>query len=82
MGEQHLGHLEPVIGQVSRGCFCNTAGKERRGEDDVCVSERRGVDAVGKAKGVCAGGWGWGFAKGLRVGNGLEADNFGERSRM
>lgn len=80
MGEQHLSHLEPVIGQVTRGCFGNTAGKERRGENDVCVAERRGVDAVGKAEGVCAGGRGWGFAEGLGIGNGFEADDFGERS--
>lgn len=71
-----------MVGQVSRGCFRNTAGKERRGEDDVCVSERRGVDAVGKAEGVCAGGRGRWFAKGLGVGDGLEADDFGERSRV
>lgn len=69
-----------MIGQVSRGCFRNTARKERRGEDDVCVSERRGIDAVREAEGVCAGGWGWGFAKGLGIGDGLEADDFGERS--
>lgn len=80
MREQHLGHLEPVIRQVTRGRFRNTAGKEWRGEDDVCVSEGRGVDAVSEAEGVSAGGLGWGFAKGLGIGDGLEADDFGEGS--
>lgn len=68
-----------MIRQVPGGRLCDTARQERRREHDVCVSERRGVDAVGEAEGVCAGGRGRGFAEGLGVGDGLEADYFGER---
>lgn len=82
MREQHLSHLKPVVRQVPCGRFSNTTRQERRREDDVVPSERRGVDAVGKAEGVCAGGRGRWLAEGLGVGDGLEADDLGERGRV
>lgn len=73
-----------MVGQVAGGGVGNTAGQERRCEDDLAVVlvTVAVVDAVGEAAGVGARGRRRRLAEGLRVDDGLEADDFGERGRV
>lgn len=77
-----------MIRQIARGRLGDAARQERRRQYHlravvvVVTAERCAVvvvDTVREAECVGAGGRRWGFAEGLGVGDGFEADDFGER---